>query len=445
MNGLRERGEWAAGWRTVVCAALGVYTANVVIYSVGAVMVPLQRQFGWGRQDISFGLLIVSLMAIFLSPLVGLAVDRFGARKVVIPGIVVLCSALGLLSTAGPTIQGWWALWIIVGVGFNMMTSGVWVPGVVSHFTKRRGLAISLCIAGAGLSAITTPYIMTVLTEAYGWKFAYQALAALCFVVVFPMTLFWFTDARVQVNDRVQTSARASSGLDIGQVIRLRQYWQLSLASALTTFGLIGLIVHFVPILTDAGIGARDAAETAGLAGIGSIVGRLATGYCLDRVHGSIVGSIALALPIGVCILLLGAGQFDVGNSRILLSVSAFVLGLGLGSENDVLAYLTSRYVGLRNYGFAYGSLTGFMSVGAGVGPWLGGAIFDRQHSYESFEILLCGTFSLAILMVSTLGRYPDASNSAYNQIKPRPNRKGAMIESVQMEPELTAVSNRRS
>ena len=400
-------GEWSGGWRIVASAAVGVYVVNAHIYSLGPMMVPLQARFGWGRQDISLGLLIVTIMSVMLSPLAGMAVDRFGARRVVLPGVLIFCGGLALLSQAGPDIRTWWGLSALIGVGYAMTTTGVWVPGVATRFTRSRGLAISLCIAGAGLAAMTLPYLTTVLVQALGWREAYVSLAAFCLLVVFPVALIWFRPQDDGMAMRPAEGRHRGEGLELRGVFRSRHYWQLAGISFLSVFGLLGLIVHFVPILTDAGMNAREAAAVAGFTGLGSVLGRLAGGYLLDRIHGTIVGSAVLFIPIPVLIVLLGGPSLHFGSNPEAAAVIAFLLGLALGSETDVVAYLASRYIGLRHYGFAYGSLIGFMSMGTGIGPWLGGLIFDRQHSYHGFELLLCGCFGLVVLLIATLGAYP--------------------------------------
>jgi predicted MFS family arabinose efflux permease len=409
MNSNEAKTEWTRSWRVVVSAMIGVYVVNAHIYSLGPMMTPLQAEFGWRRQDISLGLLIVTMISVILSPLIGLAVDRFGARKVVIPGMIVFCGGLMLLSRAGPSIHSWWLLSMIVGVGYTMTTTGVWVPGLAAHFRSSRGMAISLCMMGAGVAAVTLPYVTTVLSQRYGWRSAYAILGGLCLTAALPIAIAWFRSAGSAPKPTSGSHrGRPEAGLALKQIFRSRHYWQLAIASFLAVIGLLGLIVHFVPILKDAGMNAREAAAIAGIIGIGSITGRAIGGFFLDRIHGTVVGGVVLSIPVLVLILLINAGDLEIGKSKLLAGGLTFMLGLALGSETDVVAYLASRYIGLRNYGFALGSITGFMSLGTGIGPWLGGVIFDRQHSYRWFEFMLCVTFCTSVFLVSTLGRYPD-------------------------------------
>jgi predicted MFS family arabinose efflux permease len=413
MNNEKKRSEWAKGWRVILSAMLGIYLVNVQIYAIGAFMKPLHVEFGWDRGSISLGLTIMTFMSVVGSPIAGLMVDRVGARKVAIPGTVIYCCALALLSQAGPAIQTWWLFSFLLGVGYCMTTSGVWVTGVTLNFTQYRGMAIALSIMGAGIASMTVPYVATILEQKYGWRSAYLVLATIFLLIVLPIALFWFDDASglrknsPQAKQRRSVNAAASG---FSQIFRSRHFWQLAVACVFSIMGLLGLIVHFIPILTDAGTKGREAAEIAGLIGVGSVLGRLATGYFLDRVHGSVVGCIALIFPIIALIFLLTASGVSADTYRILLGVGALMVGLGLGCETDVIAYLASRYLDLRYYGLTYGMLLAFTSIGVSIGPWLGGVIYDHQHSYYWFELALCASFGIAMLMIGTLGPYPNSS-----------------------------------
>ena len=131
-------------------------------------------------------------------------------------------------------------------------------------------------------------------------------------------------------------------------------------------------------MLVDRGFAATKAAAISGVIGIASILGRLVTGLLLDRFNGPLVGAIGLGLPVVACLLL-----FSSGESTISTVVIAAIIGLSLGAETDVVAFLTARFFGLRHYGVLFGTLAGFLSLGTGLGPMLAGTLYDRFHSYD--------------------------------------------------------------
>ncbi|MCK9564309.1 MAG: hypothetical protein M0R02_16465, partial [Bacteroidales bacterium] len=160
--------------------------------------------------------------------------------------------------------------------------------------------------------------------------------------------------------------------------------------------------VHFVPILTDGGADPLSAAGMASLIGIFSIVGRLATGLLLDRFPGHFVGAAACLLPIVASALLL----FD-GTNPISQALAAIALGLTLGAEVDVIAYLATRHFGLRNFGALYGALVMALAMGTAFGPLAAGAVFDHFGSYAEFLILAAGLMTVSAISLLSLGHPP--------------------------------------
>lgn len=161
--------------------------------------------------------------------------------------------------------------------------------------------------------------------------------------------------------------------------------------------------MHLVPILRSAGAEPLAAAGTASLVGLFSIVGRLGVGFLLDRFPGRVVGACAYLVPIAGAALLL----FD-GTNPAIQTVAAALFGLTLGAEVDVIAYLASRYFGLRNFGGLFGGLVAALSLGTAFGPLAAGATFDRFGGYEPFLVATVVLMGLSSLALASLRRPPD-------------------------------------
>jgi MFS family permease len=134
----------------------------------------------------------------------------------------------------------------------------------------------------------------------------------------------------------------------------------------------------------------------------------LGTGVLLDRCNGALIGAVSFAVPLVAAALWLG---FDGTMSSAI--VMAATLGISLGAEIDVIAYLTTRYFGLRNFGTVFGTIAGLLAFGGGVGPTLAGIVYDKTHSYDIFVWGTIPIFLLAAAMIGSLGRYPDLVSSA--------------------------------
>lgn len=237
-----------------------------------------------------------------------------------------------------------------------------------------------------------------------------MAMSGIWVALVFPIVFLFFRGA--QDEGRKHPSAapvtpRALKGLTLSEGLRSSALYKLLMAGGLFAFTVIGVIVHFVPILTDRGAEPLVAAGITSLIGIFSIVDRLGTGLLLDRFPGHIVGAFAFLIPIIACILLL----FD-GANPINQSIAAAIFGLTLGSEVDVIAYLAAKYFGLKNFGALYGALVMALSLGAAFGPLAAGAVFDHYDSYGPFLKLTMVLVGASAIALFSLGSTPTAGET---------------------------------
>lgn len=401
----RAAAEWRSFWPLPIAAALGYSTSVLHVYSIGPYIGPLQHEFGWSRGQISAGITIASLgSAIFCVP-IGMLVDRLGPRRIGLAGVLLMCGAFALLSTATGKVSNWLILWGVLAFGNLCVQTTVWTSAVASRFVASRGLAFAITLSGASLSATVFPILATWLIGSHGWRTAFAAMGGIWAVLVFPMLLLFFRGARDEGRgDRanIAPAARALTGLTVSEGVRSPVLYKLLLAGGLFSFTLIGILVHFVPILKDSGAAPLAAAGIASLIGIFSIFGRLGTGLLLDRFPGHLVGAVAFLLPMIACLLLVLDGTRPWSQA----AAAAFV-GLTVGSEVDVIAYLAAKHFGLKNFGSLYGALVMALTFGTAFGPLAAGAVFDHYHSYVPFLLLTAVMMALSSLALVSLGPAP--------------------------------------
>jgi MFS family permease len=334
-------------------------------------------------------------------PLIGKLIDRWGPRTIGLRGAFLYCVALASLGLVGPSLWGWWGLWGLVALAAVLIQAPVWTAAVASRFNKSRGLALAATFCGGGLASSLMPLIASGLIAELGWRAAYPAMACLLGAVCIPLIFLYFRGASDLPRHMVRDE-RQLVGLDVREAILSVRFFSLGLASLFLMIPITALLVHFIPILASVGLSQGEAAGAATFIGIGSIVGRLTCGMLLDRMSGALLGAGAFLLPLLVVILLLA---FD-GQVAVALVIAA-LLGLSVGSEVDVLAYLTSRYFGLRNFGTLFGILVGIQTIAYAIGPPLAGLLYNRDHAYTTFLLGTVPLFVLSALLVARLGRYP--------------------------------------
>ncbi len=181
-------------------------------------------------------------------------------------------------------------------------------------------------------------------------------------------------------------------------------FWALAIAFFFDVVAINGTLTHIVALLTDRQIPLQTA--TAALSGTGAalILGRILSGWCLDRFWGPYVAIGFFILPmIGILVL--------IGGSSGLASISGFIgaiaLGLGIGAEVDLMAFFASRYFGTRSYAKIYGTMFGVFAFGVGIGPSLSGLSFDQFHSYTPVFLLYVAMLAVTCAIFLRLGPYP--------------------------------------
>lgn len=389
--------EWRTTWVLPVVSAIGYAAAVTHMYSLGLFIEPLERDLGWSRSQIAMGLTINSGVGVVLGTFVGILVDRWGPRRLALPGMVLFCGMLAALSLAGPGIGSWYALWVFMGIAGASVQPVVWTAAITATFDRTRGLALAVAMSGGGLCTALAPLVANAYIVQLGWRGAYVALAVTLAVIALPLVFLAF---------RIRPTARARPPVQVEranlrEALLSRPFISLTLISLVMTASMMALVVHFVPLLTSLRLDRAVAASAAGAIGVSSIVGRLVGGVLLDRFNGPTIAAVIFALPILAVGLLLGP---DVGTATAV--AAAVLIGLAVGGEVDVLAYMTSRYFHLAHFGrlFAIVSVSGL--IGVGIGPLLGGAIFDMSASYRGLLLTILPVCGVASVLVIMLGPY---------------------------------------
>ncbi|MCX7865071.1 MAG: MFS transporter, partial [Novosphingobium sp.] len=187
--------EWRRHWHVIVPCFLGIMLVSAHGHALGVMIRPLEEEFGWPRAQISAGFLFISVMAVLIGPVIGRAVDRLGARRIALFGILFYCTMLSGLSLASSSILSWWGLWMLVALGSMTILPVVWISVINGYFFLSRGLAMAVALSGTGMGAAVWPLLTNTLVEGLGWRMAYVALAALCAANCFPVTWLLFREA----------------------------------------------------------------------------------------------------------------------------------------------------------------------------------------------------------------------------------------------------------
>ncbi len=361
------------GWRVVAAAHLGVMVSfgSLLVYTFGIFLKPLTAEFHWSREEVSRAFALAAITIAVVSPFLGIALDRFGPRRVVLPCFAMFGGSVLALTQLNGSLWQLYAIFISIGIAGNGTTQMGYSGAVTSWFDKRRGLALSIVLAGVGIGSILHPILAEYWIATYGWRTAYLIFGILILLLGLPLTALW-----VKRNPAALAPTAAASSMTVRQALRQREFWILVAVLFLSSAAANGLLTHLAAHLTDRGVSSANAALTTGLLGVANLGGRLLTGWMLDRFSGT-------KLSLGLLVAM-AAGLFLLSQSTGLVSAACAVIliGVGLGGESDITPYLLTRYFGLRAFSALYGLTWTFYALAGALGPMIFGRVFDTTGSY---------------------------------------------------------------
>ncbi len=413
----RKLNEWRAHWTVVVPCFLGLLLVAAHSHSLGVMMGPLEREFGWSRAEISAGGLVISLMSLVGSPLVGNAVDRIGARKIALFGVPFYCLMLSSLALTSSSILNWLGLWILVALGTMTILPVVWLGAINGVFSKSRGMAMAIAMSGSGLGAAMWPMLTNALVEAYGWRMAYLGLALTPIFVVFPAVFFLLRLPQGSgdiVRDPQALSANAARADTPPRDWVNPRFYRLLAAAFIFAIASYALSNNMVPVLIGEGLSPAMAAATVALLGIGVIAGRLLGGYLLDTLDGNKVAAGCVVLQIIPIVILLATS-----GSQVWAALACLIVGLSVGTELDAAAYLAARHFGSRNFGSVFGIINGTLLFSAGVAPMAANYVYDVTRSYDWVLIGIIPPLLIAAILFLTLGDYRQLDEETGHPLPP--------------------------
>lgn len=393
--------EWRSYWPLTLAAMVGYSTIGLQSYGIGPFVSELEQAFGWTRAQVMLGLSLSNLAGVFLNIAVGILVDRIGPRPVGLTGLVVKTGAFALLATATGSLLNWSVLWLILAVGVVLLQSSIWTRAVAAKFDRSRGLAMAVVLSGTPITAMVLPLLATSLIDAFGWRVAFAGVGAAWFAVTFPIVFFLYRYERRGTGSTATERARPGPvyGLTVREGVRTRAFICLLVSFGAFSFYNMSITANLIPLLSETGISAMEAAGIASLMGIVGIVARLSVGVLLDRAPGGLIGAATQLLPVIGCGLLL-LDQPDI----LILSLAVAAFGAATGAEVDVALYLATRHFGLRSFVTLFNIIITFGALNAAIGPYIAGWLHDRSGNYDALLMLIMVAMSLGAIAMALIG-----------------------------------------
>ncbi|HTJ29007.1 MAG TPA: MFS transporter [Acidobacteriaceae bacterium] len=383
-----------AGWGVLAAAFAGVMVsfAPIIPYTFSLFLDPLHAAFGWKREAMGGAFALAAITVAFVSPLIGILLDRFPPRRIILPGILVFVVGLAALSKLTPNIVQFYATFFVLGLAANATAQFAYTRTILTWFTTHRGMALGLLLTGSGVGSILIPPLTQWMIQRHGWRSGFLLLAGIA-TLGLPLTA-WLVRNRPEAAI-VRAEHHADNGMTVAGALRTAAFWILACITILSAFSENGLVTNLAPILTQHGVLAATAALALSVRGGAGILGRLGVGFAIDRFSPERIQSLVLALAAAGTLILAFAG-----NAWTALAGAA-VLGVGLGSESDVGPYLMARYFGRKHFSVLYGLTWTAYAIGGGTGPLWMGHLYDRAGAYLPRFIVYLAAVAFGAVILS--------------------------------------------
>lgn len=384
-------------------------------YVIGSFMVPMTGELGWSRAEFILPRSIGQIVAALTGFLIGVRVDRHGARPFMICGLVVL--SLALLALSFVTALWQWILLngIALTLGASMIGSLVVNVTLAKWFVEKRGRAIAWAAMGVSFGGIGVTPLITAWIDAYGWRSGWQALAAAALLLALPPALMMRrapedhglhpdgkTQAQVDAGEASRAQADFDASLTRGQALRTGVFYLLVLAFGLFQVSIPVMLFQTVPFMTDAGYSRTTAALMLLVASIPALATKPVWGWLIDHMNPRPLAAVSAMLTGLAVLMIVVAVQL---RSESWEYVAFFLLGVGWGGMIPMQEVIWGSYFGRRHLGAVRSAALPMALVFSAGGPLAAAHYHDVVGNYDGAMLVVGGLALLSGVVLMALPR----------------------------------------
>jgi len=356
-------------WLMVAAAFLASFVVFGVTYSFGVFFKPMAAELHASRAATSALFSIAGFASYMLASITGHLSDRFGPRRVVGAGAIMMGAGMVLTAFIGHM----WVGYLTYGVGVGVGAACAYVPTLAmvgGWFVKRRNTALGIAAAGTGCGTLLTPPIAAALIERHGWRATYIFLGIGATVIL--------SVCAVAIERPPLIAGVPIIKHPLGRVVRSTEFALLYVSWLLATTALYVPFVFLPSFARDHGVSQVASASLLSLLGGVSITGRLGIGFVADRLgtlrlfQGAVL---VMGLSYGIWLAFPGYGW---------LVVFAIILGLSYGARISLMPGVLIEFFGVQNLGGMLGVFFTSSGFSSALGPLLAGLAVDYTGRYQS-------------------------------------------------------------
>ncbi len=412
------------GW-WIVLASMGATAIASVFYWQGFSLffLELQGEFSTNRAALSGAISLSQLEGGMLGPVGGYLVDRYGPRRMMTIGVIMMGIGYVLMSMVDSLVMFYIVFLAVISVG---MSIGIRVPALVAPanwFIKKRGTALGIAMTGSGFAGLFLPLIGWMISS-YGWRTTMVIAGITVWSLGLPIARVMrrrpeeygllpdgekpvpkpqiVEDAPVEATElatpsivEAETTVDGEANFTLRDALKMPVFWLLAIAFGLRQFAVGAISLHQVPYLVDTGRSLETASIILAAVTATSVIGRLGFGSMADR--------FPLRYVMAFSMMLVGLGAFILshvteGMGMLLLYIVVYSIGWGGGATT--MNATRGAYFGRRAFGTISGSMDFVQMFGLVLGPVFAGFVFDRTASYTiAFNSFAISAFAAGALM----------------------------------------------
>jgi sugar phosphate permease len=382
------------GWFVVGASFLINVLANGgIMLGFTAFFEPIAHEFGWSYAQVSVAASLRGFEMGIMAPFAGLAVERFGPRKLIFAGAIVLGLGLMLLSQVNSLVM-YYVAFIFVALGVSVC-SGVVTMTAISHwFHHKASLAIGISTSGTALGGLLISPV-TVLIDALGWRMAffYLGIGVGGMILLLSLLLRNYPEQYGYLPDGLKASMtnlertaapvqvhEVTQKIKTRQILTSRAFWHIAVTYAGFFMVIASVLTHIMPYLSAVGIGRIESSLLSSAVPIVTIFGRLGFGWLGDRYNKRYVSIAAFCLFASGMLMFTG-----IAGGGMAFAVPFVVLfSTGWGGSAIMMPVMTKEYFGRHNFGTVLGFVMGVSAVGQMLGAPIAGWTFDTMGRYQN-------------------------------------------------------------
>ena len=383
-----EKTKWAVFMSVFFSGGLII---GLNTYSFGLFIEPLEKEYGWTREQISLGY-SVSFVSSLLAPIIGRFVDLKGT-KIFLVGSLFLISLGFIFRPLMTNLNHWILLNSLVFAGYPgtlLLASGILMQ---VWFPESRGRMVALATSGHNAGGLVIPLITLIVLFYFNWKFAYVFFGGIIFIIAIFSLLFVRNSPELKINSLDNDVQRV--GIDFISAIKSKKFIFLTLGITLAMFTYNGVMPQMAPHLQTEGLSLMSATIAMSYIGAMGILSKLVFGRLSEKYSSILMTCISVLLQsLGLAIILLSQGNI------LGIWVGVIIFGIGFGGLGALITLNITECFGMKSLGSVYGMLS-FLGIWASISaPWMMGKIYDTTSSYRNAHIIVIAIFITGIIFL---------------------------------------------